>query len=95
MPRFITTILQAWAERRRARRRQANLRAGARTRPSMRLVPTARAGRQSAASGATSRAADGARELGRQRAMWIAVVGVCVVAGGGALIGRASCRERV
>ncbi|MES2164007.1 MAG: penicillin-binding transpeptidase domain-containing protein [Pseudomonadota bacterium] len=82
MPRFITTILQAWAERRRARRRQANLRAGARGRPSMRLVPTARVGRHSAASGA----ADGAQALGRQRAMWIAVVGVCVVAGGGALI---------
>ncbi|MRW88770.1 hypothetical protein GJ699_02085 [Duganella sp. FT80W] len=30
MPRFVTTILQAWAERRRARRRQANLRAGQR-----------------------------------------------------------------
>ncbi|WP_332856395.1 penicillin-binding transpeptidase domain-containing protein, partial [Duganella sp. S19_KUP01_CR8] len=37
---------------------------------------------QSAASGA----ADGARALGRHRAMWIAVAGVCVVAGGGALI---------
>ncbi|MBV6322539.1 penicillin-binding transpeptidase domain-containing protein [Duganella violaceipulchra] len=82
MPRFITTILQAWAERRRARRRQANLRAGARGRPSMRLVPTARTGAKSVASGA----ADGAQALGRQRAMWIAVVGVCVVAGGGALI---------
>ncbi len=82
MPRFITTILQAWAERRRARRRQANLRAGARGRPSMRLVPTARTGRQPKASAA----ADGAQALGRQRAMWIALVGVCAVAGGGALI---------
>ncbi|RFP16349.1 MULTISPECIES: penicillin-binding transpeptidase domain-containing protein [unclassified Duganella] len=78
MPRFITTILQAWTERRRARRRQANLRAGASGRPSMRLMPPARAGRQPAATGA--------QVLGRQRAMWIAVVGVCVVAGGGALI---------
>jgi len=103
MPRFITTILQAWAERRRARRRQANLRAGARGRQSMRLVPSTRAGRQPGAGGASSGAAAGAaaggasgapagtatvavRTLGRQRAMWIAIAGVCVVAGGGALI---------
>jgi hypothetical protein len=39
MPRFVTTILQAWAERRRARRRQANLRAGGQVRPTLRLVP--------------------------------------------------------
>ena len=30
MPPFISTFLQAWAERRTARRRRANLRAGAR-----------------------------------------------------------------
>jgi len=114
MPRFITTILQAWAERRRARRRQANLRAGARGRQSMRLVPSTRAGSRPAAGDASSRAAAGAsgggaagaavggsrgapagsgggaaiaaRTLGRQRAMWIAIVGVCVLAGGGTLI---------
>ncbi|MCU6498508.1 hypothetical protein LPN04_11945 [Rugamonas sp. A1-17] len=82
MPRFITTILQAWAERRRARRRQANLRAGARGSRSMRLVPSTRAGSQPEASGASI----AAQTLGRQRAMWIAIVGVCVVAGGGGLI---------
>ena len=91
MPRLITTILQAWAERRRARRRLANLRAGERGRPAMRLVPVmppvsravpARPGRQASAPGA----ADGARAPGWRRAMWIAVAGVCVAAGGGAVI---------
>ncbi|OEZ60451.1 penicillin-binding transpeptidase domain-containing protein [Duganella sp. HH105] len=70
MPRYITTILQAWAERRRARRRQANLRAGMGGRPAMRLVPPPRA----------------AQPAGRQRTMWVAVAAVCVLAGGGALI---------
>jgi cell division protein FtsI/penicillin-binding protein 2 len=43
MPRLISTILQAWAERRRSRRRSANLRAGRRgmTLVSSRQAPTA------------------------------------------------------
>ncbi|NVD74671.1 hypothetical protein HUX88_29735 [Duganella sp. BJB1802] len=90
MPRFITTILQAWAERRRARRRQANLRAGARGGRSMRLVPSTRAGNRPGAGGTPASAVGGAaiaaQTLGRQRAMWIAIGGVCVLAGGGMLI---------
>jgi len=76
MPRFITTFLQAWAERRRARRRQANLRAGARGRPAMTLVS---GGRASASPGSAA---------GRpsRRAIWIAVAGAVVALGGGALI---------
>jgi len=70
MPRYVTTILQAWAERRRARRRQANLRTGLRGRPAMRLVPSPRA----------------AQPAGRQRTIWIAAAAVCVLAAGGALI---------
>ncbi|MDR7049398.1 cell division protein FtsI/penicillin-binding protein 2 [Duganella sp. 3397] len=41
MPRLFSQLLQAWAERRRARRRQANLRAGARSRARPQLVPVA------------------------------------------------------
>lgn len=76
MPRFITTFLQAWAERRRARRRQANLRAGARGRPAMTLVSGGRAATSTGdAAGRPSR-----------RATWIAVAGAVVALGGGALI---------
>jgi hypothetical protein len=77
MPRFITTILQAWAERRRARRRQANLRAGARgagdprSRAALRLVP---------------RGPAGTAERSGHRAVWIAIACIGLVAGGGALI---------
>ncbi|MYM91981.1 hypothetical protein GTP91_33000, partial [Rugamonas sp. FT82W] len=45
-------------------------------------VPSTRAGSQPGAGGA----AIAARTLGRRRAMWIAIVGLCMVAGGGALI---------
>jgi len=76
MPRFITTFLQAWAERRRARRRQANLRAGARGRPAMTLVSGGRA--------ATSPGS--AADRPSRRAIWIAVAGAVVALGGGALI---------
>jgi hypothetical protein len=72
MPRFITTILQAWAERRRARRRQANLRAGARGGARLRLVP-----------GGSSSVA----RRGGYRSIWTAIAGIGLVAGGGALIG--------
>jgi hypothetical protein len=70
MPRFIQTILQAWAERRRARRRSANLRAGQRSRPEMKLVPLG-----SAASNAMS-----------AQVVWITAAGLFAVLGGGALI---------
>ncbi|MHA4871083.1 penicillin-binding transpeptidase domain-containing protein [Duganella sp. PWIR1] len=83
MPRFIHTILQAWAERRRARRRSANLRAGrAKGRldgrasgPAMALVPPP----------AADRNATGRRTI-PARAVWLAAAGLCVVLGGGALI---------
>lgn len=75
MPRFIHTILQAWAERRRARRRSANLRAGQRSRPTMTLVQSRRTG-----PGAAS-----AAPIVRPRMAWIAA-GVCFALGGGALI---------
>jgi len=102
MPRFIHTILQAWAERRRARRRSANLRAGQRGRPVMKLVP-----QRPAAASATERAAnaagraegavDGARggaishaAPGRRTVpahlAWIAAASACAMLGGGALI---------
>lgn len=71
MPRFISTILQALAERRRSRRREANLRAG---RPGVKLVASARAAR-------TEPAKDGTRRAG-----WLIVAGLVVAAGGGALI---------
>jgi cell division protein FtsI/penicillin-binding protein 2 len=76
MPRFITTFLQAWAERRRTRRRQANLRAGARGRPAMTLVS---GGRAAASPG-------GVAGRPSRRATWIAVAGAVVALGGGALI---------
>ncbi|MFS2008202.1 penicillin-binding transpeptidase domain-containing protein [Duganella sp. CT11-25] len=74
MPRFFSNILQAWADRRRARRRQANLRAGARGRPAMTLVPPGR----DAAGGRSGPAS--------RRTVWIAVAGLAVALGGGALI---------
>jgi hypothetical protein len=84
MPRFISTFLQAWADRRRARRRQANLRAGARDgRPAMKLVSSAREASPRAGAGSspipTRRPATG-------RVLWIAAAGVGVALGGGALI---------
>jgi cell division protein FtsI/penicillin-binding protein 2 len=72
MPRFISTILQAWADRRRARRRQANLRAGARGRPVMTLVPS---------GGAPASSVRHSRQ-----ALWIIVAGIGAALGGGALI---------
>jgi cell division protein FtsI/penicillin-binding protein 2 len=71
MPRFISTILQAWAERRRARRRRANLRASTRSGPSMRLV--------------SSRSAAARRPV-PARAVWVAIAGAVLALGGGALI---------
>ena len=76
MPRFITTFLQAWADRRRARRREANLRAGARGRPLMTLVSVAKAPLS------TGR---GAQRFSR-RTLWIAAAGIAFTLGGGALI---------
>ena len=77
MPPFISTFLQAWADRRRARRRQANLRAGARPgggpgRPSLKLI--------------RPDTAPAARPAGSRRALWIAAAAVCVALGGGAVI---------
>ncbi|WP_373991878.1 penicillin-binding transpeptidase domain-containing protein [Duganella sp. BuS-21] len=72
MPRFIHTILQAWAERRRARRRSANLRAG---RAKVALVPALAADRRATL-----------RRTMPARAVWLAVAGLCVVFGGCALI---------
>ncbi|MYM34401.1 hypothetical protein GTP38_08630 [Duganella sp. FT94W] len=70
MPPFIRTILQAWAERRRTRRRRANLRAGRRGGPAVRLV--------------SSRDAPASPRL--SRSVWIALVGLLFAAGGGVLI---------
>ncbi|NVM78611.1 cell division protein FtsI/penicillin-binding protein 2 [Duganella sp. SG902] len=80
MPRFIHTILQAWAERRRARRRSANLRAGQRGRPAMTLVSSRRGAAGEGQALAPPRWAVGARPV------WLVVAGLCVVLGGGALI---------
>ncbi|SEO07634.1 Penicillin binding protein transpeptidase domain-containing protein [Duganella sp. CF517] len=80
MPPFISTFLQAWAERRRARRRRANLRAGARDgaltpgRPALTLIR----------SGADT--APVPPKGGSRRAVWIVAAAVCVAAGGGAVI---------
>jgi cell division protein FtsI/penicillin-binding protein 2 len=80
MPPFISTFLQAWAERRTARRRRANLRAGARGgsahpgRPALTLI---RSGADTAPIG---------RKAGSRRAVWIMVAAVCIAAGGGAVI---------
>ena len=76
MPPFISTFLQAWAERRRARRRRANLRAGSpsRGRPALTLI-------RSGADTAPIRPKPGSR-----RAVWIMAAAVCVAAGGGAVI---------
>jgi hypothetical protein len=96
MPRLISTILQAWADRRRARRRQANLRAGARARPVMTLVPSrsdATAGpgadardASAAAAGSLISGSSGRRRIDGRRAIWVAVAGLSVALGGGALI---------
>lgn len=82
MPRFIHTILQAWAERRRARRRRANLRAGRRK---LTLVRPRAATTPAAAPGVTdaSAAAPGRRS---PPASWIVAAALCVLLGGGALI---------
>jgi cell division protein FtsI/penicillin-binding protein 2 len=76
MPQFVRNILQAWAERRRARRRSANLRAGAgwRSGTTVKLVASRR---QAAATPGTPRPA---------RSLWIAAAAVVLAAGGGALI---------
>lgn len=81
MPRFIHTILQAWAERRRARRRSANLRAGQRSRPEMKLIRPAPA----AGIGPATATVRGRRAMPAQ-VVWIAAAGLCAVLGGGALI---------
>lgn len=81
MPRFIHTILQAWAERRRARRRGANLRAGQRSRPEMKLIRPAPA----AGIGPATATVRGRRAMPAQVA-WLAAAGLCAVLGGGALI---------
>jgi cell division protein FtsI/penicillin-binding protein 2 len=97
MPRFIHTILQAWAERRRARRRSANLRAGQRSGPAMKLVPQRPATSAASRSEVAGDAGAGARgdavpiaALGRRTVpahlAWIATAGLCAVLGGGALI---------
>lgn len=94
MPRFIRTFLQAWAERRRARRRSANLRAGqrgeARGGPLVRLVSSRREPAGPAAvvderNARTARAGGFARPQSA-RALWIAAAGVMLALGGGALI---------
>ncbi len=76
MPPFISTFLQAWADRRRARRRQANLRAGAAgpSRPSLKLIRS------------DADTAPILRNSGSRRAVWIVAAAVCVALGGGAVI---------
>lgn len=79
MPPFISTFLQAWAGRRRARRRQANLRAGAAVatgtgRPSLKLI-------RSAPDTAPIR-----HKAGSRRALWVVAAAVCIGIGGGAVI---------
>ena len=78
MPPFISTFLQAWAGRRRARRRRANLRAGERGdsakpgRPALKLI----------------RLDAGTAPIrpGAGRAVWIVAAAVCIAAAGGAVI---------
>lgn len=82
MPHFIRTILQAWAERRRTRRRSANLRAGQRLGPAVRLAAVRKPSAGSAAPAATATTAD----LRRSPVVWIAAAGVLLTTGGGALI---------
>ena len=76
MPPFISTFLQAWAERRRARRRRANLRAGAANqgRPALKLVRS------------DADTAPMPPKAGSRRAVWIVAAAVCIAAGGGAVI---------
>lgn len=81
MPRFISTIMQAWRERRRARRRSGNLRAGQRGRPAMTLVSS---DREQPASRAA--APSGGRPVIAPRVVWIVAAGVVAALGGGALI---------
>ncbi|MYM74502.1 hypothetical protein GTP56_20215 [Duganella sp. FT134W] len=80
MPRFIRTILQAWQERRRARRRSANLRAGQRGRPLVKLVSSHRPSSPPAPS------VPATRRVIPTRGAWIVVAGLVVMLGGGALI---------
>lgn len=82
MPRFIRTILQAWQERRRARRRSANLRAGQRGRPSVTLVSSHR---PPSAPHAPSPVPTTRRVI-PARVVWMVVAGLVVTLGGGALI---------
>jgi cell division protein FtsI/penicillin-binding protein 2 len=87
MPRFISIILQAWGERRRARRRCANLRAGQRGRPAITLVSSHREPPPQRATTAAARMAPaGERRVIPARVVWIAVAGAVVALGGGALI---------
>lgn len=81
MPQFIRTILQAWAERRRLRRRSANLRAAQRGTPAVLLVSSRRP-----PTGPVTADGMDARTSRPARTVWIAVVGVLLAAGGGALI---------
>ena len=96
MPSLISSFLQALAERRRARRRQANLRAGAAAnaagpgRPPLKLIRSD-AGNPSphprpTDSCSTDTGGSTAGKAGPRRVVWIAVAGVCVATGGGALI---------
>jgi len=89
MPRFVRMIMQAWTERRRARRRRVNLRAGQR-RPAMTLVPPRPASATAPAAGQSVSAARPA--AGRTAAVirpglrWVIAAGLCAALGGGALI---------
>ena len=83
MPRFISTILQAWRERLRSRRRSANLRAGQRGRPPMTLVSSYREPPpRTVSAGAATRE----RRAIPARVVWIGVAGLVAALGGGALI---------
>jgi cell division protein FtsI/penicillin-binding protein 2 len=96
MPSLISSFLQALAERRRARRRQANLRAGAAAnaagpgRAPLKLIRShadnSPAHPRSTDSRSTDIGGPIAGEAGPRRIVWIAVAGVCVATGGGALI---------
>jgi len=102
MPRFFSTILQAWGERRRARRRQANLRAGQRSAGRKDGAAAARGARQLrplmlVSSRGEARFNDSATSNGSaaradgprgwtQQGVWLAAGAVAVVVAGGALI---------
>jgi len=96
MPRFFSTILQAWRARRRACRRQANLRAGQRSagrndgaaalRGAQQERPLTLVSSRSEGSSADSAArADGQRGWTLQ-GVWLAACAIAVAVSGGALI---------